>query len=123
MLVEVLLESLISDELLFEFVGLLHLDSLVVESPRHILDPRLNLDQLLPEDGNVLYHVCLAESFLHFPLVKLQGFDFRVVGGLNKSQDGSIVGIDMRPVLLVLVVLRWGLKVHYIAHCLKLGLH
>lgn len=47
-LVEVLLQALVRDQLLFELIYLLGLHGLVVKRPDHILHPRLDLDEFLP---------------------------------------------------------------------------
>ena len=43
-LVEVLLQALVRDQLLFELVNLLGLDSFVIKSPNDVLNPSLDLD-------------------------------------------------------------------------------
>ena len=114
MLIEVLLEALVRYQLLFELVDLLSLHSLVIESPNDVLNPSLDLDQLLPEDGDALNHVGDVKGLEHLPLVEGQGINLFRLGGLDQGQDAPVVCFDLTSILFVSVVLRRGIKVNYI---------
>lgn len=70
MVVEVVSQTLVREELSLEFISLLHLDSFVVEAPRHVLNPRLDLHELLPENGHTLDYVSDTKRLLHLPLTQ-----------------------------------------------------
>ena len=121
-LVEVLLQALVRDQLLFELIDLLGLHGLVVKRPDDILHPRLDLHELLPEDGDALYHVGDVEGLKHLSLIEGQGIDLFWLGRLDQGQDAPVVCVDLTPVFFVSVVLRRGIKVHHIRDSLELRL-
>lgn len=121
-LVEVLLQALVRDQLLFELIYLLGLHGLVVKRPDHILHPRLDLDEFLPEDGDALYHIGDVEGLKHLPLVERQGVDLFWLGRLDQGQDAPVVCIDLTSIFFVSVVLRRGIKVDNIRDSLELRL-
>jgi len=122
MLVEVLSEPLVREELPLELVGLLHLDRPVVEAPCHVLDSRLDLNELLPEDGHALDHVGDTESLLHLPLAQGEGLSLFSIRWSDECEHCTVVLVDSRPLLLIAVVLSRCIKVDDIRHRLHFRL-
>lgn len=119
-LLEVLLESLVAEELLLELIYLLKLDSLVVKSPRHVFNSRLNLEKLLPHDWNAFDHVVHTECLIELSLVKFKLL--LIILGMDEGEDCSIIELNVACCLLVLVVLGWGVKVKNVGDVLELRL-
>lgn len=74
-LLEIVLETLVTDELLFEFNGLLTQDRFGVEGLEDRLASGLEPADLVPDDGDAFKHVFTVKDFGEFSLDVLNGFD------------------------------------------------
>jgi hypothetical protein len=90
-LFEVLLETLVADQLFLELDGLLSHDILGVEGHEDGLASGLESTYFVPDDGNALEHVFTVEVFAEFLLEVLDAFDSLVLVRLDKGDNRSLL--------------------------------